>query len=94
MESIQKQNGIVQYDSESTMLTMEVIDFLLKKLKFASSNDALIGQAVESIAVNLMPPTDVISKIVKEFLMENQPCQEVLGLILFAVRSNCRFIVA
>lgn len=89
LENTEKCNGIVQDEPEVIMLSTEKIEILFQRIKLATRPAAHIyGNVLCQMTHDLVPPKEVLTKVIKEFLTVSQPHCEVIAKVLFEVCSN------
>ena len=102
MENTELSNGIVQDDPEIIAQQTDKVDILLQCIKSATREAAWIyGQVLCQMIRDLVPPKEILTKVIKEFLAINQPHSDVIAMIVFQVSGcftdgcgythNCRF---
>ncbi|XP_032597539.1 uncharacterized protein LOC6569724 [Drosophila grimshawi] len=86
LESTEQSNGIVQDDPEIIALQSDKVDILLHCIKSSSRNAAwTYGQVLCQIIRDLVPPNEILTKVIKEFLAINQPHCDVIATIVYQV---------
>ena len=89
MENTELSNGIVQDDPEIIAQQTDKVDILLQCIKSATREAAWIyGQVLCQMIRDLVPPKEILTKVIKEFLAINQPHSDVIAMIVFQV-SGC-----
>lgn len=89
LENTEKCNGIVQDEPEVIMFSTEKIDILFQRIKLATRPAAHIyGNVLCQMTHDLVPPKEVLTKVIKEFLTVSQPHCEVIARVLFEVNLN------
>lgn len=79
-------NGIVQDDPEIIAQQTDKVDILLQCIKTANEEAAWIyGQVLCQMIRDLVPPKEILTKVIKEFLAINQPHSDVIAMIVFQV---------
>lgn len=92
LENTEKCNGIVQDEPEVIILSTEKIEILFQRIKLATRPAANIyGNVLCQITHDLVPPKEVLTKVIKEFLTVSQPHCEVIARVLFEVIPNPRY---
>lgn len=72
------------------MLSTEKIEILFQRIKLATRPAAHIyGNVLCQMTHDLVPPKEVLTRVIKEFLTVSQPHCEVIAKVLFEVCSNC-----
>lgn len=88
LETTEHSNGIVQDDPEIIAQQTEKVDVLLHRIKSSTSSAARIyGEVLCQIVRDLVPPNEILTKVIKEFLAINQPHCEVIARIVYQVCS-------
>lgn len=88
LETTELSNGIVQDDPEVIVQSTEKIDVLFNRIKIATSNTARIyGDVLCQLTSDLVPPKEILTKVIKELLTLSQPHCEVIAKILFQVST-------
>ncbi|KAH8312123.1 hypothetical protein KR044_009489, partial [Drosophila immigrans] len=86
LENTELSNGIVQDDPEIIALQSDKVDILLHCIKSSSRDAAWIyGQVLCQIIRDLVPPNEILTKVIKEFLAINQPHGDVIATIVYQV---------
>lgn len=86
LESTERSNGIVQDEPEVILETTEKIDVLFNRIKTATTKAAPIyGEALCQLTRDLVPPKELLTKVIKELLTISQPHCQVIARILFQV---------
>lgn len=86
MENTEHSNGIVQDEPEIIMQSMEKIDVLFQRIKIATPQAAAIyGDVLCQISRDLVPPNEILTKVIKELLTLSQPHCEIIAKIVFQV---------
>ncbi|ALC47217.1 htt [Drosophila busckii] len=86
LENTELSNGIVQDDPEIIALQNDKVDILLHCIKSSSRDAAWIyGQVLCQIIRDLVPPNEILTKVIKEFLAINQPHGDVIATIVYQV---------
>lgn len=89
LENTELSNGIVQDDPEIIALQNDKVDILLHCIKSSSRDAAWIyGQVLCQIIRDLVPPNEILTKVIKEFLAINQPHGDVIATIVYQVSSS------
>ncbi|GAB0090643.1 huntingtin [Sergentomyia squamirostris] len=86
LENTEHSNGIVQDEPEVIVQSTEKIDVLFLKIKSSSPEAAsIIGNVLCQITRDLLPPNEILTKVIKELLSLTQPHSEVVAKIVFQV---------
>ncbi|XP_075150769.1 huntingtin isoform X2 [Haematobia irritans] len=86
LENTELSNGIVQDDPEIIAQQTDKVDILLQCIKTANEEAAWIyGQVLCQMIRDLVPPKEILTKVIKEFLAINQPHSDVIAMIVFQV---------
>ncbi|XP_046806711.1 uncharacterized protein LOC111675673 isoform X2 [Lucilia cuprina] len=86
LENTELSNGIVQDDPEIIAQQTDKVDILLQCIKTATEEAAWIyGQVLCQMIRDLVPPKEILTKVIKEFLAINQPHSDVIAMIVFQV---------
>ncbi|XP_023034526.1 uncharacterized protein LOC6647961 [Drosophila willistoni] len=86
LETTELSNGIVQDDPEIIAQQNDKVDILLHCIKSSSRDAAWIyGQVLCQIIRDLVPPNEILTKVIKEFLAINQPHGDVIAMIVYQV---------
>lgn len=89
LENTELSNGIVQDDPEIIALQNDKVDILLHCIKSSTRDAAWIyGQVLCQIIRDLVPPNEILTKVIKEFLAINQPHGDVIATIVYQVSSS------
>lgn len=93
LENTELSNGIVQDDPEIIVQSTEKIDVLFNRIKIATVDAANIyGDVLCQLTTDLVPPKEILTKVIKELLTLSQPHCEVIAKILFQVSYiKCSF---
>lgn len=79
-------NGIVQDDPEVILHSTEKIDILFNRIKVSTTEAAHIyGSVLCQMTCDLVPPKELLTKVIKELLTVSQPHCEVIAKVLFQV---------
>ncbi|XP_055389254.1 protein PFC0760c isoform X2 [Condylostylus longicornis] len=86
LENTELSNGIVQDDPEIIIQQTDKVDILLHCIKSSKKSAAQIyGKVLCQIVRDLVPPKEILTKVIKEFLAINQPHCEVIASIVHQV---------
>lgn len=86
MENTERSNGIVQDEPEIIVQCTEKVDVLFNRIKLSTREAAQIyGNILCQLTHDLVPPKEVLTKVIKELLTLSQPHCEVIARILFQV---------
>lgn len=89
LENTERCNGIVQDEPEVIMQTTEKIEILFQRIKLATSSAAHIyGNVLCQLTNDLVPPKELLTKVIKEFLTVSQPHCDVIAKVVFQVKKN------
>ncbi|KAH8247796.1 hypothetical protein KR038_010072 [Drosophila bunnanda] len=86
LENTELSNGIVQDDPEIIAQQNDKVDILLHCIKSSTRDAAWIyGQVLCQIIRDLVPPNEILTKVIKEFVAINQPHGDVIAMIVYQV---------
>lgn len=86
LENTEKSNGIVQDEPEVIMHQSEKIETIFVRIRTATAEEAEIyGKVLAQMIRNLLPPNEILTKVIKEFLMINQANPLVIAKIIHQV---------
>lgn len=86
IENTEHSNGIVQDEPEVIVESLEKIDVLFMRIKSVKLDSAeIFGNALCQIVKDLVPPNEILTKVIKELLTLSQPHCEVIAKIVFQV---------
>ncbi|KAL9892588.1 huntingtin isoform 3-T3 [Glossina fuscipes fuscipes] len=86
LENTELSNGIVHDDPEIIVQQTDKVDVLLQCIKTATRETAWIyGQILCQIIRDLVPPKEILTKVIKELLAINHPHSDVIAMIVFQV---------
>uniref|UniRef100_A0A1B0GM60 Symplekin C-terminal domain-containing protein n=2 Tax=Phlebotomus papatasi TaxID=29031 RepID=A0A1B0GM60_PHLPP len=86
LENTEHSNGIVQDEPEVIVQSTEKIDVLFLKIKSSTPEAAsIIGDVLCQITRDLLPPNEILTKVIKELLSLTQPHGAVVAKIVFQV---------
>ncbi|XP_036323038.1 uncharacterized protein LOC118736962 isoform X2 [Rhagoletis pomonella] len=86
LENTELSNGIVQDEPEIIAQQTDKVDILLHCIKSSTRDAAWIyGQVLCQIIRDLVPPNEILTKVIKEFLAINQPHCDVIAMIVYQV---------
>lgn len=86
MENTELSNGIVQDEPEVILRSTEKIDILFNRIKVSTTEAAHIyGSVLCQLTCDLVPPKELLTKVIKELLTISQPHCEVIAKVLFQV---------
>lgn len=78
----------MQDEPEVIMQTTEKIEILFQRIKLATRPSAHVyGNVLCQLTHDLVPPKEILTKVIKEFLTVSQPHCEVIARVLFQVRK-------
>lgn len=87
MANTELSNGIVQDEPEVIMQCNEKINVIFQRIRIATPQSAVLyGNVLGHIIQDLIPPNEVLTRVIKELLMLSQPYCEVIAKIVFQVR--------
>lgn len=87
LENTEKSNGIVQDEPEIIIQSTEKIEVLFTRIRSATFDEAEIyGKVLGQILKDLLPPNEVLTKIIKELLIMNQSNCVCIAAIIHQVR--------
>lgn len=87
LENTEKSNGIVQDEPEIVMQSTEKIEILFCRIRGATADEAEIyGRVLAQVLKDLLPPNEILTKIIKELLMMSQSNTIVISKIVHQVR--------
>lgn len=86
MENTEHSNGIIQDEPEVIMQSVDTINILFQRIKTATPAEANVYcDVLREIAKDLVPPNEILTKVIKELLTTNQPHCEIIAKIVFQV---------
>lgn len=86
LENTELSNGIVQDEPEVILRSTEKIDILFNRIKVSTTEAAHIyGSILCQLTCDLVPPKELLTKVIKELLTISQPHCEVIAKVLFQV---------
>uniref|UniRef100_A0A1B0B3C5 Huntingtin n=1 Tax=Glossina palpalis gambiensis TaxID=67801 RepID=A0A1B0B3C5_9MUSC len=86
LENTELSNGIVHDDPEIIVQQTDKVDVLLQCIKTATRETAWIyGKILCQIIRDLVPPKEILTKVIKELLAINHPHSDVIAMIVFQV---------
>ncbi|KAG4067967.1 hypothetical protein HA402_010653 [Bradysia odoriphaga] len=86
LKNTENSNGIVQDEPEVILQSTERIDILFQRIKFTTPcTGEVFGNVLCQMIRDLVPPNEILTKVIKEFLSLTQPQCEVIAKILFHV---------
>lgn len=86
LENTEKSNGIVQDEPEIVMQSTEKIDILFNRIRNATTDEAEVyGRVLGKILRDLLPPNEILTKIIKELLILNQSNPIIISKIIHQV---------
>lgn len=81
-----KQSALDQDDPEKIMKGMERVNVLFEKLKRSYPDEAeVIGDVISYVLMDFTA-SDILTKVIQEFLSSHQPHLKILSGLLFKVR--------
>ena len=87
LENTEKSNGIVQDEPEIVMQSTEKIEILFTRIRTATCDDAEVyGKVLGQILKDLLPPNEILTKVIKELLIMNQSNCVFIATILHQVK--------
>lgn len=88
LENTEKSNGFVQDEPEILMQSTEKIEILFTRIRTATIEEAEVyGKVLGQILKDLLPPNEILSKVVKELLIMNQSNCVCIATIIHQVRN-------
>lgn len=88
LENTEKSNGIVQDEPEIVMQSTEKIEILFTRIRTATCDDAEVyAKVLGQILKDLLPPNEILTKVIKELLIMNQSNCACIATILHQVKS-------
>lgn len=88
LENTEKSNGIVQDEPEILMQSTEKIEILFTRIRTATYDDAEVyGKVLGQILKDLLPPNEILTKVIKELLIMNQSNCVCIATILHQVTT-------
>lgn len=92
LETTEKSNGIVQDEPEILMQSTEKIEILFTRIRTATIDEAVIyGKVLGQILKDLLPPNEILTKVIKELLIMNQSNCVCIATIIHQVRKQLKF---
>lgn len=89
LENTERCNGIVQDEPEVIVQSTEKIEILFNRIKLSTKTAAHIyGNVLCQLTHDLVPPKELLTKVIKELLTTSQPHCEVIAKVLFEVRMK------
>lgn len=89
LENTERCNGIVQDEPEIIVKSTEIIEVLFHRIKVATNEAAhTYGNVLCQLTRDLVPPKELLTKVIKELLTTSQPHCEVIAKILFQVNIS------
>lgn len=87
LENTEKSNGIVQDEPEILMQSTEKIEILFMRIRTATIEEAEVyGKVLGQILKDLLPPNEILTKVIKELLIMNQSNCVCIATIIHQVR--------
>lgn len=87
LETTEKSNGIVQDEPEILMQSTEKIEILFTRIRTATFDEAeTYGKVLGPILKDLLPPNEILTKVIKELLIMNQSNCICIAKIIHQVR--------
>lgn len=88
LDTTEKSNGIVQDEPEILMQSTEKIEILFTRIRTATGDEANIyGKVLGQILKDLLPPNEILTKVIKELLIMNQSNCVCIATIIHQVRT-------
>lgn len=88
LENTEKSNGIVQDEPEVLMQSTEKIEILFSRIRTSTLEEAEIyGKVLGQILKDLLPPNEILTKVIKELLIMNQSNCVCIATIIHQVRN-------
>ena len=86
LENTEKSNGIVQDEPEIIMQSTEKIEILFTRIRTATMEEAnVFGRVLGQILRDLLPPNEILTKVIKELLIMNQSNCVCIATIIYQV---------
>lgn len=86
LEHSELSDGIMQDDPEIIVQITDKVDALLHCIKSSTKDVArLSGMVLCQIIRDLVPPNEILTKVIKEFLSENQPYCDIVAKLIYTV---------
>lgn len=88
LENTEKSNGIVQDEPEILMQSTEKIEILFSRIRTSTIDEAEIyGRVLGQILKDLLPPNEILTKVIKELLIMNQSNCVCIATIIHQVKK-------
>lgn len=88
LENTEKSNGIVQDEPEILMQSTEKIEILFTRIRTATIDEAEVyGEVLGQILKDLLPPNEILTKVIKELLIMNQSNCVCIAAIIHQVTT-------
>lgn len=88
LENTEKSNGIVQDEPEIIMHSTEKTEILFTRIRTATTEEAeIFGKVLGRILNDLLPPNEILTKVIKELLIMNQSNCICIATIIHQVRQ-------
>lgn len=88
LENTEKSNGIVQDEPEVLMQSTEKIEILFSRIRTSTLEEAEVyGKVLGQILKDLLPPNEILTKVIKELLIMNQSNCVCIATIIHQVRN-------
>lgn len=86
LERTELSDGVIQDDPEIIVQITDKVDALLHCIKSSTKDVAgLYGRVLCQIIRDLVPPNEILTKVIKEFLSENQPYCDIIAKLIYTV---------
>lgn len=88
LKTTEMSNGIVQDEPEILMQSTEKIEILFTRIRTATMAEAdIYGKVLGQILKDLLPPNEILTKVIKELLIMNQSNCVCIAAIIHQVRT-------
>jgi huntingtin len=92
LELTEKSNGIVQDEPEIIIQSTEKIEILFSRIRTATIDEAdIYGKVLGQVIFDLLPPNEILTKVIKELLILNQSNTVVIATIIHQVSLQINF---
>ncbi|KAL5284302.1 HTT family protein [Megaselia abdita] len=86
LERTELSDGVIQDDPEIIVQITDKVDALLHCIKSSTKDVArLYGRILCQIIRDLVPPNEILTKVIKEFLSENQPYCDIIAKLIYTI---------
>lgn len=94
LENTERCNGIIQDEPDVIVQSTEKIEILFNRIKLATRPAAEVyGNILSQLIHDLIPPRDLLTKVIQELLTTSQPHCTIIAKILYQVRSLMRHLI-